>query len=115
MATKDVKMYYTEDDIEKIQTKTNMYIQQYGSEGAFHLAREVIQNAVDECIDPDSGGKNIRISYDYMSDKLISEDDGRGFPEVDYPLDIFCTKIQSGSKFYRDQSGNTAGEFGLTN
>ena len=50
-----------------------------------------------------------------MSDKLISEDDGRGFPEVDYPLDIFCTKIQSGSKFYRDQSGNTAGEFGLTN
>lgn len=113
MATKDVKMYYTEDDIEKIQTKTNMYIQQYGSEGAFHLAREVIQNAVDECIDPDSGGKNIRISYDHMSDKLISEDDGRGFPEVDYPLDIFCTKIQSGSKFYRDQSGNTAGEFGL--
>ena len=47
---KDVKMYYIEDDIEKIQTKTNLYIQQFGPEGAFHLCREVIQNSIDECI-----------------------------------------------------------------
>lgn len=34
-------------------------------------------------------------------------------PEIDYPLDIFCTKIQSGSKFDRSQSGASSGEFGL--
>jgi DNA gyrase/topoisomerase IV subunit B len=44
---------------------------------------------------------------------MIVEDDGRGFPEQDYPMDIFCTKIQSGSKFFRTQSGGTSGEFGL--
>lgn len=109
----DVKMFYVEDDIEKIQTKTNLYLQSYGSEGAFHLAREVIQNSIDECVDKDSPGKNILIKYNKLTDELTVEDDGRGFPEVDYPMDIFCTKIQSGSKFFRTQSGGTSGEFGL--
>ena len=35
------------------------------------------------------------------------------FPETDYPIDIFCTKIQSGSKFFRDQGGSSSGEFGV--
>lgn len=110
---KDVKMYYIEDDIEKIQTKTNLYIQQFGPEGAFHLCREVIQNSIDECIDKESPGDEINITYDETLDCLTVEDNGRGFPETDYPMDIFCTKIQSGSKFFREQSGDTSGEFGL--
>lgn len=109
----DVRMYWIEDDIKKIQTKTNLYITQYGPEGAFHLAREVVQNGVDECEDEESPGKYVICSYDKQTDILTVEDDGRGFPETNYPLDIFCTKIQSGSKFFRDQSGNTSGEFGL--
>ena len=110
---KDVKMFYIEDDIKKIQTKTNLYIQKYGPEGAFHLVREIIQNSIDEVIDPESNGSNIYISYDMENDKLVCEDDGRGFPETDYNLDIFCTKNQSGSKFFRDQGGSSAGEFGV--
>lgn len=110
---KDVKMYYVDSDIEKIQTKTNLFLQSYGKEGAFHLVREVIQNSIDECIDKDSPGKNILVDYDIKTDTIKVEDDGRGFPESDYPLDIFCTKLQSGSKFFRDQSGATSGEFGL--
>lgn len=110
---KDVKMFYIDDDIKKIQTKTNMYIQNYGPEGAFHLGREIGQNDIDECIDPESNGKNIIFSYDKLTDKFTCEDDGRGFPEVDYPLDIFCTKNQSGSKFFRNQGGDSAGEFGV--
>lgn len=111
--SKDAKMFYIEDDIKKIQTKTNLYIQKYGPEGAFHLAREIIQNNIDEVIDPDSNGSNIYISYDIATDKLTCEDDGRGFPEKDYSLDIFCTKNQSGSKFFRDNGGDSAGEFGV--
>ena len=110
---KDVQMYYVESDIEKIQTKTNLYIQSYGPAGAFHLVREVVQNSIDECIDSDSPGKNINISYDIATDTITCEDDGRGFPEQDYHMEIFCTKIQSGSKFFRSQSGGTSGEFGL--
>lgn len=106
-------MFYIESDIKKIQTKTNLYIQKYGPAGAFHLAREIIQNNIDEVIDPESNGSDIYISYDILSDKLICEDNGRGFPEKDYPLDIFCTKNQSGSKFFRDQGGDSAGEFGV--
>ena len=78
---KDVKMFYIESDIKKIQTKTNLYIQKYGPAGAFHLAREIIQNNIDEVIDPESNGSDIYISYDILSDKLICEDNGRGFPE----------------------------------
>lgn len=109
----DVKMFYIEDDISKIQTKTNLYIKQYGPEGAFHLVREVVQNSIDEDMDKDSPGQEVLVTYDTLTDKLTCEDDGRGFPEADYPMDIFCTKIQSGSKFFRDQSGVTSGEFGL--
>ena len=110
---KDVEMFYIESDIKKIQTKTNLYIQKYGPAGAFHLAREIIQNNIDECIDPESNGSSIHISYDKETDMLTCEDDGRGFPEKDYPLDIFCTTNQSGSKFFRDQGGDSAGEFGV--
>ena len=82
--TKDVKMYYVESDIEKIQTKTNLYLTSYGSDGAFHLTREVIQNSIDECIDPDSPGSKIYIMYDIDNDTMTVEDDGRGFPEADF-------------------------------
>lgn len=109
----DVQMMWIEDDIKKIQTKTNLYIQQYGPEGSFHLGREVVQNGIDECEDEQSPGNIVEINYDKQTDILTVEDDGRGFPETNYPLDVFCTKIQSGSKFFRDQSGNTSGEFGL--
>ena len=67
MATKDVEMYWIEDDIEKIQKKTNMYIKSYNSAGAFHLVREIVQNAIDECIDDDSPGKKIYVSYDILA------------------------------------------------
>ena len=110
---KDVKATWIEDDIEKIQTKTNFYISERGPGAEFHKFREVAQNAIDECNDPNSNGSNIIITYDETTKMCTVEDDGRGFPEIDIPLDIFCTKIQSGSKFTRSQGGNTAGELGL--
>ena len=45
---KDDKMEYIESDIQKIQMKTAMYISYVGRKGALHLAKEVIQNAIDE-------------------------------------------------------------------
>lgn len=110
---KDTKMIHLESDIDKVQVKTNLYLTSYGSGGVYHLAKEVIQNALDEVKDADSGGRKIDISYDIATDTLVCEDDGRGFPEKDYPLDVFCTTLQSGSKFFRESGGKSAGEFGV--
>ena len=112
MASNDDNMYWLESDIQKIQVKSNMYIHEYGKEGAFHLLREVAQNGFDEVTNPKSPGKNVDISYDKSTDIITVEDDGRGFPEGDFPLDIFCTKLQSGSKFFHEDGGSS-GEFGV--
>lgn len=112
MAIKDNKMYYIEDDIKKIQMKTNMYMQQYGPEGEFHKYREVAQNCIDECSDQNSPGDTI-ITDLYDDNKAVVSDNGRGFNEAELPMDIFCTKIQAGSKMFRDQGGTSSGEFGL--
>lgn len=110
MAVKDVVMSYVEDDIKKIQTKTNLYLQSYGEQGAKHLVQEVVQNAVDEALDENSQCDRTEITLDLLEDSITVEDNGRGFPETDYPMDIFCTKIQSGSKFTREQGTTSAGE-----
>lgn len=111
--SKDSKMYHLADDIQKVQVKTNMYINEYGPSGAFHLAREIVQNNFDECLDKDSPGKTIEVSYDKATDILTSEDDGRGFNEKEFPMSIFCTTLQSGSKFFREGGAASSGEFGV--
>lgn len=109
----DDKMEYIESDINKIQMKTGMYISYVGEKGALHLAKEVIQNSIDECANPNSPAKEIDISLDVLSDSISVEDDGRGIPENDFPMDILCTRLNSGSKFTREQGGPTSGENGV--
>lgn len=110
---KDVKMAYIDDDIKKIQVKTNLYLQSYGAGGTFHIFKEPAQNAVDELIDPNTNGNEINITYDRFDGKVKIEDNGRGIPEEDYSIDIVCTKLQAGSKFFRTQGGKSSGEFGV--
>lgn len=109
----DDKLEYIESDIEKIQMKTGMYVSWVGKKGALHLSREIIQNSIDEAENKKSPCKNIDIELDTLSDTLRVEDDGRGIPEDEFPLDIVCTKLQSGSKFTREQGGNSSGENGV--
>lgn len=122
--TFDSKINYIEDDIKKIQVKTNLYVQTYGDAGVFHLFKEVAQNCIDEEEDPACIGflKSIKestkklpilIRYDRLADRVTIEDNGRGIPEDDYSVEIVCTKNQSGSKFFRDQGGVSSGEFGV--
>ena len=110
---KDSKYFHLADDIQKIQVKTNMYINEYGEAGSFHLAREIIQNNFDECLDDDSNGNKIIVSYDMSTDILSSSDNGRSFDESQFPMSTFCTTLQSGSKFFRSSGAASAGEFGV--
>ena len=124
MSDFDVKVMYTEDDLKKVQMKPNLYLQKYGDLGVFHLFKECAQNSYDEfedrkcqeylkSIGEGKSKKVIKITYDRLSDKTTIEDNGRGIPENDYEIDVVCTKLQSGSKFLRDQGGATSGEFGV--
>lgn len=110
---KDTKMMHIESDIRKIQIKTNMYINEYGEQGTFHCGREIVQNAFDECLDIDSPGNEITLTYDEDTDIFTCEDNGRSFNESDYPLEVSFTTLQSGSKFFRTSGTATAGEFGV--
>ena len=120
----DTHIMYIEDDMKKIQTKTNLYLQKFGDLGVFHLFKEAAQNSIDEGVDPScwdylkqigEGKKKyvVKVTYERLSDKVTVEDTGRGIPETDYPIDIVCTKLQAGSKFFRDQGGASSGEFGV--
>lgn len=97
----DDNISYIEDDIEKIQTKPGMYISYLGEKGALHLVKEAVNNAIDECINPKSPGTVVLIKYDDDTNTVYVADNGRGIP-LD-KVEIVCTKIQSGSKFTRDE------------
>jgi len=114
----DDNITWIESDIEKIQKKTGMYISYVGSKGALHLAKEVINNAIDECISKKSPGNTVLIYFDEGSNRLSVMDNGRGIPFD--KVELVCTKIQAGSKFTRDADKKgienkafTAGENGV--
>lgn len=114
----DDKIEHREDDIDKIKTKPLMYISYAGSRGALHLTKEVINNAIDETINPKSPGNNVSVFFDEKENKISIIDNGRGIPFD--KIDLVCTKLQAGSKFNRDADKKgvanksfTAGENGV--
>jgi DNA gyrase subunit B len=101
---------HIESDIEKIQTKPSIYIAYLGSRGALHLCKELINNAIDECVNRNSPGRNISIYIDTADNAVTVTDDGRGIPFD--KLETVCSYLQSGSKFFRE-NGSSAGENGV--
>ena len=106
----DDKIDHKENDIEKIQTKPNMYISYIGSAGSLHLAKEIINNCIDECVNDNSPGDLIEIVFDEPSNTITVSDNGRGIPPES--MEVACTKLQAGSKFER-LAGGSAGENGV--
>ena len=108
----DDKIEHIASDIQKIQTKPGMYISQIGSAGALHLCKELINNAIDECINKNSPANIIDIFLDEGENEITVSDNGRGIPFED--MKVVCTTLQSGSKFTREGAGaNSAGENGV--
>lgn len=99
-----------DDDRDKIRVAPLMYISRLGIRGAVHLCKEIINNNIDEAINPHSVGFDIYIRYHMKDNKFISEDNGRGFPLNS--LEKVCCKMQAGSKFNRETGGATAGQNG---
>ena len=108
---KDDRIEYIEDDVEKIRRKPGMYISYQGPKGALHLVREMVNNNVDEVTNPKSPGDTVSIFFDEKNNLIESSDNGRGLP-FEEVLKV-STKIQSGSKFDRDDAMDSAGENGV--
>lgn len=108
----DDKIDHKEDDLEKIQTSTGMYISYTGARGSLHLCKEITNNMVDECINTNSPADTIDIMFDEATSEYACRDNGRGIPHES--LEIVCTKIQSSSKFGRRGTGGaSAGQNGI--
>lgn len=107
----DDNIVHLESDIEKVQEASHMYIGYSGARGAFHLSKEGINNAIDECINPNSPGNEISIFLDESENEIIVSDNGRGIPFD--KLKIVCTTLQSSGKFKREGVGTTAGQNGV--
>lgn len=105
------EMYVAENELDKIRLSPLMYISRIGSLGAMHLAKECINNSIDECLNINSPGENIYLYLNEDTNTFVTEDDGRGLP-FDRMLDA-CTKIQSSTKFNRTSNQKSAGQNGL--
>lgn len=104
------EMQVVENDLDKIRTSPLMYISRVGGLGAIHLAKECINNSIDECLNENSPGENIYLYLNEDENIFTAEDDGRGLP-FNNMLDA-CTKIQSSTKFNRTSNQKSAGQNG---
>ena len=100
-------MQVVENDLDKLRSAPYMYISRLGELGAIHLAKECINNNIDECINVNSPGENIYLYLNEDTNTFTAEDDGRGLP-FDKMLDA-CTKLQSSTKFNKLYGQRSAG------
>lgn len=105
---KDDKYDIIEVDIQRIRTRPTMFISAIGEAGVFHLCKELIDNASDEALKPDSPCDAFVI---YLTDKQIRViDNGRGIP-TDIMQKVYET-MQAGTNMTR-ANGATRGENSL--
>ena len=61
------EMYVAENELDKIRLSPLMYISRIGSLGAIHLAKECINNSIDECLNVNSPGENnLILSFNFV-------------------------------------------------
>ena len=107
----DDKYSSVRDDIEKIQTKPNVYISYTGSRAYQHLTQELVNNVFDEYKNENNvSNYEFTIVLDKLDNMIYVEDNGRGIPFAE--LENACTILHSGSKMHREH-GNSAGENGI--
>lgn len=104
------EMQVMDNDLDKVRQSIGMYISAVGTAGAVHLTKELINNTIDECLNPNSPGENVYLYLNEDTNMFSAEDDGRGLP-FDKMLDA-CTKMQSSTKFNRTSNVASAGQNG---
>lgn len=108
---KDDTMIYTDDEYQQIRNSIGMYISYHGTKAARHLFKEIFNNALDECVNPESPANTVEVFFDESSGEVIISDNGRGLPFDD--MFNYITKKHSSTKIGRNLKVDTAGENGV--
>ena len=104
MAYKDDTMQIISNEFKQIQECIGMYISTKGNEGAFHLYKEIFNNALDECANKLSPANTITTDLYEDTGMIVVTDNGRGIP-FNEMVDA-CTKKHSSTKFSNNRIDN---------
>lgn len=96
---KDDRFQEILDEFEQIRSCIGMYISKLGTDGALHIVKEILNNAIDECVNIRSDGNEIIVRFDENITEFSVQDNGRGIP-FDRMVDC-CTKKHTSTKIDR--------------
>lgn len=106
---------YYSSDLEKIKARPHMYIGPTDGDGVFTLAREALDNSVDEA----RAGRNEYVSLYHQSNEFWVVDHGVGIPVKKHPeakistLTHVLTSLQSSGKIKGDAYESAIGTHGV--
>lgn len=86
-----------DNEFTQIRSCIGMYISKKNTEGALHLIHELVNNAIDECINEHSPSDKIYVTFKQDKREFTITDEGRGIP-IDKLVEV-CTKKHSSTKF----------------
>ena len=103
---------HIEGTINQIKARASMYIGALGTEAAFTMGREIIQNAVDQLVSDISPCNLIKVYYDKRDCKFIVSDNGLGVPK-EWAVKLF-TEAHTGKNLTEKKLGDySAGTNGI--
>lgn len=104
MAFKDDEYQAITNQFKQIQECIGMYISEAGTAGAIHLLKEIVNNAMDECINENSPADTIIIEYYEALGRFVVTDNGRGIPFEE--LVRTCSEKHTSTKFNSNRQYN---------
>ena len=88
------------NEFEQIRIARSMYISKDGNDGAMHLLKEIFNNGLDECVNPNSPANKIDLTFDEKTQTFGIVDNGRGIP-FDLMINV-SSKKHTSTKFVRE-------------
>lgn len=104
----DDEMTHLVSDIEKIRVRHRQYISYSNEAGAKSVTMEGINNAFDECRNPESPGDSVDITFRENSGTITISDNGRGMP-LSIIEDVY-TSLNYGSNIYTSNKASLNAE-----
>lgn len=104
MAFKDDEYQAITNQFQQIQECIGMYISAKGTEGAFHLYKEIFNNALDECVNENSPANTITTEYFAGIEEFVVSDNGRGIPFEEMVKS--CSEKHTSTKFNSNRKYN---------
>ena len=104
------KIVSIEDQVQAVRQIADVYIGALGNPAFLTMAREILQNSIDEDLKGFSSIREIYVWYDQRDQSFGVKDHGRGIPEG--KIDILFGKLHSSSNYSKNAGEYSAGKNG---